>query len=77
MTKQQLFSKFNQVRREDGIDQVRLNRALGVVQKYNTPWVLKNYETSAEKCGCPDFIFRQQHVEGGRCKHQYALELMS
>lgn len=77
MTKQELFGKFNQVRRQDGIDKIRLNRAFGVAQKANTPWVLKSYETTAEKCGCPDYIFRMQHVEGGRCKHQYAQELMA
>ena len=77
MAKQNVFANYNKTRRQDGVDQVRLNRALGVTQKANTPWVLDNYKTTSEKCGCPDFIYRQAHVEGGKCKHQLAQVLMA
>jgi hypothetical protein len=77
MANKSVFAKYNKVRRQDGVDQVRLNRALGVAQKASTPFVLGKFETTAEKCGCGDWIFRMQHEEGGKCKHQLAKILMA
>jgi hypothetical protein len=77
MKQSQLFGKFNQLRASGQFEQGRVNRALGCAQNAQTPHILATYKTDAEKCGCPDFIYRMQHVEGGACKHMIAKQLLS
>ena len=77
MTQSQIFGKFNQLRASGQFEKGRLNRALGCVQNAQTPHILATYATSDQKCGCPDWIYRMQHVEGGACKHQIAQRILA
>ena len=71
MTQSQLFVKYNSLRKEQ--PGCRLNSALGIVQSNSES---RPYKTTAEGCNCPDYIYRQKHVEQ-KCKHMLAVELVS
>lgn len=61
-----IFSEYNRLRGRGNVEQERLNRALGIVQKGN----LDRYNTTIDSCDCPD-----SQIRGVICKHRAALRM--
>jgi hypothetical protein len=84
-----LFSEYNRLKafarkNPQMIDEVRLNRALGIMQS-KTYWeaMMAEYQPTIEECSCKDEVFhnRQHRLDKGRgkyvgpCKHRIALQI--
>jgi hypothetical protein len=69
MTKSEIFTIYNRVRRTDSFCPQRTNRALGLLQSKGNGYHEK-YQSTSSECNCPDHFYREVI-----CKHMIA-ELM-